>query len=152
MSNKSLVVSLAAVLLMGTTAVVAANSAVTANSQMEQLQALKNYGYTHVNELEWDDHRPQLEVEGWLADNWFAEVTFQGAGAAAEVKHERKESKIVQPWGLTLTQVEQVMQQANSQGMAVFEEISIDDSGRIEIEGDNANGRELELRFHIREL
>ncbi len=52
------------------------------------------------------------------------------------------------PWGMSQEDVRQSVEAAKSDGMTTIDEISIKKDGYIEVEGEDSNGRDIELRVN----
>ena len=101
-----------------------------------------DYGFTHYEEIKVKS-RGRTEVEGWLDDEWYADIEFL-IDNGESLKEERKRL-ITGAWGMSEDDVRQALNAAQTEGMAEFEEIEIDKTGLIDIEGRDENGRELEI-------
>lgn len=101
------------------------------------------FGFTHFGEIEVKDD-DSVEIEGWLDDEWQAEVRLSlESGESLEEARKRREGGA---WGMSEDDVRLAMEAAVAEGLAEFEEIEVDREGRIEVEGRDAEGRELEVR------
>lgn len=101
------------------------------------------YGLTHFIEIEFED-RGELEIEGWREDGWYVETEFGDDGSILDEKRERR---IDGPWGMPADDVRRYARVAMERGMQRIEEIKIDNSGYVEVEGSNADGHDLEVYF-----
>lgn len=101
-----------------------------------------DYGFTHYEELSIKG-RGRAEVEGWLDDEWYADVDFSLDNG--ETLEEKRERLITGAWGMSEDDIHQALDVASQEGMTEFEELEIDKSGIIDIEGRDENGRELEI-------
>ncbi|WP_447894924.1 PepSY domain-containing protein [Vreelandella sp. GE22] len=101
-----------------------------------------DYGFTQYQEIsvESGDH---VEVEGWLDDEWFADIEF--SLDSGETLQEERERLVSGAWGMSEDDIRQAFEVASEEGMVTFEEIDMNQSGIIDIEGRNAEGREVEL-------
>ncbi|MGP9796714.1 PepSY domain-containing protein [Halomonas sp. 86] len=108
----------------------------------EVLVPAVDYGFTHYEEISIKS-RGRAEVEGWLDDEWYADVEFS-LGNGETLKEERKRL-ITGAWGMSEEDVRQALEVARKEGMSEFEDIDIDKGGIIDIEGRDENGRELEI-------
>lgn len=124
-----------------------ATFAATTNSAKVNLAAPENFGFTHIESIEFEQNG-QLEVEGWGADGWYLEAEFDGA----TVLEEKRQRTIVQPWGLTFAQLNQVLELAKQDGILRVTELEIQDDGRIEVEGRNDRDRKVELNIMVNNL
>ncbi|RBI67136.1 PepSY domain-containing protein [Vreelandella sulfidaeris] len=101
-----------------------------------------DYGFTHYEELSIKG-RGRAEVEGWLDEEWYADVDFSLDNG--ETLEEKRERLITGAWGMSEDDIRQALDVASQEGMTEFEELEIDKSGIIDIEGRDENGRELEI-------
>lgn len=102
-----------------------------------------DFGFQTFEEIE-AKRDGRFEVEGWLDDEWQAEVTFDlASGESLKEERRRRDSGA---WGLSEAEVRDAMAVAVAEGLAEFEEIQADRDGRVEIEGYDADGRELEVK------
>lgn len=108
----------------------------------EVLGHAADYGFTHFEEIGIKS-RNRAEIEGWLDDEWFADIEFSLDNG--ETLQEERERLISGAWGMSEEDVRQAFEAARQEGMTEFEEIDIDRSGMIDIEGRDENGRELEI-------
>ncbi|MFY0991178.1 PepSY domain-containing protein [Halomonas sp. C05BenzN] len=100
------------------------------------------YGFTHYLEIEAKE-RGQVEIEGWLDDEWQAEVRL--SLESGELFKESRKRKDDSPWGMSEAEVRLAMEVAVAEGMVEFEEVEIKRDDLIEIEGRDEDGRELEV-------
>jgi hypothetical protein len=107
----------------------------------KSLKAAQEYGIVQYQEVEFDDDG-SAEVEGWLDAEWYAEVEISANGEVIQEERKRRDGG---PMGMTLSDVQSLIDSAKSQGITLIEEISVDESGQIELEGENAQGRDIEL-------
>lgn len=101
-----------------------------------------DYGFTQFEEISIDS-RGRVEVEGWLDDEWYADIEFSLDNG--ETLQEQRERLITGAWGMSEEDIRQALDVARQEGMREFEDIDIDKSGIIDIEGRDENGRELEI-------
>lgn len=113
----------------------------------DKLQAAKDYGFTHIEKIEYD-RNGRIEIDGWGEDGWYLEVEFDGDN----VVEESRERKNREPWGLTFEQVDQVLTHATEQGLRSIKEVDVDRNGRIEVEGRNENDRKHEVKLQLADL
>lgn len=107
------------------------------------LEQSKAFGFTHYREIE-VKRDASVEVEGWLDDEWQADVRLSlDTGESLEEERQRREGGA---WGMSEADVRFAMETAVSEGMTAFTELQVDRGGRIEIEGYDADGRELEVK------
>lgn len=101
-----------------------------------------DYGFSHYEEISIKS-RGRAEVEGWLDEDWYADVEFSLDDG--ETLQEKRERLITGAWGMSEDDIRQALDVARQEGMVEFEDIDIDESGMIEVEGRDENGRELEI-------
>lgn len=106
------------------------------------LERAQTFGFTHIEEIE-AKGRDVVEVEGWLDDEWYADVRLPLDGG--DPLREERKRLVTGAWGMTAEDVRQAFTSAGTEGMTAFESLQIDEAGRIEIEGRGQNGRELEI-------
>ncbi|MGB0212094.1 PepSY domain-containing protein [Algiphilus sp.] len=105
-----------------------------------------SYGFTHFEEIELKS-RGRSEMEGFLGeDGWYAEVTFDDTG---EPTHEERSRRIDGAWGMQPADVRQALAAAAKAGLASVEEIQINSSGYIDVEGHDAQRREIEMTLRL---
>lgn len=116
-----------------------------ANLTPEQLDTLlgkaSDYGFTHYEEISFDDG--EVEVEGWLGNEWVAEVDFSQQG---QVLREERRRRGGNADGMSEQAVRSAVEAATGEGLVRIEEIQTRRGGTIEVEGVDGNGRELEVR------
>jgi hypothetical protein len=124
----------------------AAGSAQADSLPMDRIDDVLNhandYGFTHYEELSIKG-RGRAEVEGWLDEEWYADVDFSLDNG--ETLEEKRERLITGAWGMSEDDIRQALEIASQEGMVEFEDLEIDKSGIIDIEGRGENGRELEI-------
>ncbi len=101
-----------------------------------------DYGFSHYEEISIKS-RGRAEVEGWLDDEWYADVEFSLDNG--ETLQEKRERLISGAWGMSEEDIRQALDVASQEGMTEFEDLDIDESGIIEIEGRDENDREFEI-------
>lgn len=101
-----------------------------------------DYGFSQYQEISIES-RNRVEVEGWLDEEWRAEVEFSLENG--ESLQEQRERQITGAWGMSEDDIRQALDVARQEGMAEFEDMDIDQSGIIDIEGRDDNGHELEI-------
>lgn len=131
---------------LATLALVATTAQADDTLPVERLDAVLErgaaYGFTHYLEIEGKE-RGQVEIEGWLDDEWQAEVRL--ALDSGELFKEERKRRDDSPWGMSEAEVRLAMEAAVAEGMAEFEEIEIKRDDLIEIEGRDDRDRELEV-------
>ena len=137
-----LIGSLATLMLAGTT-VQADDGRLAADRIDEALKQGTTFGFQHFQEIEAKE-RDTLEIEGWLDETWQADVRLSlENGESLEEQRNRRDGGA---WGMNEEDVRLAMQAAVAEGLVEFEEIQVDRDGRVEIEGIDADGREIEVR------
>ncbi|MBT2771715.1 MULTISPECIES: hypothetical protein [unclassified Halomonas] len=101
-----------------------------------------DYGFSHYEEVSIKS-RGRVEVEGWLDDEWYADVEISLDNG--DTLKEKRERLISGAWGMSEDDIRQALDVASQEGMVEFEDLDIDRSGIIDIEGRDENGRELEI-------
>ncbi|RUR29023.1 PepSY domain-containing protein [Vreelandella nanhaiensis] len=105
-----------------------------------------DYGFSQYEELSIKGSG-RAEVEGWLDDEWYADVEFSLDNG--ETLQEQRERLITGAWGMSEDDIRQALQVARQEGMVEFEDIDIDKNGIIDIEGRDESGRELEISVRL---
>ncbi|WNK19586.1 PepSY domain-containing protein [Halomonas piscis] len=100
------------------------------------------YGFSHYEEVS-IENRGRVEVEGWLDDEWSADVEFSLDNG--DTLHEQRERLITSAWGMSEDDIRQALDVASQEGMVEFEDLDIDKTGIIDVEGRDKDGRELEI-------
>ena len=114
------------------------------------MQVGSDYGITHFQSIEFDDDRADdIEIEGWMGQDWFVELDLNGNG---DIEREQRRKPRGESYGLTASEVQDYLDAARQQGMAHIEELKIKRNGDIEVEGNDDNGRELEVDFRTGSL
>ncbi len=136
-------------LLIPTSALLLAAAAGSAQADTQPMDRIDDiltyaadYGFSHIEEINVDD-RGRVELEGWLDDEWYADVDFSIDNG--ESLQEERKRLITGAWGMSEEDIRQALDAASQEGMTEFESIDIDKSGIIDVEGREQNGRELEL-------
>jgi hypothetical protein len=107
------------------------------------------FGFQSFEEIE-ARRDGRFDVEGWLDDEWYAEVRFSlERGESLREERKRREGGA---WGMSDDEVREAMTLAVAEGLAEFEEIQVDRDGRVEIDGWSGDGRELEVKSRGGEL
>lgn len=118
------------------------------HKQQDVSKLLNDYGFTHVVELEWESDG-SIEAEGFTDEQTMAEVTWDKDGS---VKDEEKERGRPRAWGLNHDQLQAAMKHGKDAGIKRFEEMDINQRGRIEMEGYDDDDNEIELTFTVDDL
>ncbi|WP_165855913.1 PepSY domain-containing protein [Marinobacter sp. JSM 1782161] len=144
-------------LILGTTlaslvapAAFAANAATGASVNLDDaLAAGSAHGFTHYEEIDLDD-RHGFELEGWLDNQWRTKVEFSRDG---EARHEKRERRDNGPRGLDAERVREAAEVARGEGLAQIEEMDLhEDHDRIQLEGRDEQGHELEITLQRSDL
>ncbi|MCE0734055.1 PepSY domain-containing protein [Halomonas sp. G15] len=149
MQRKMILTASLAALLGAATLAQAADERLATERLDEVLAQAGDFGFQTFDEIEVkrDD---RVEVEGWLDDEWQAEVSFDLASGES-LKEERKKRE-GGAWGLSEAEVRDAMALAVAEGLAEFEELQAERDGRIDIEGYDADDRELEVKIRDGEV
>ncbi|WP_165927483.1 PepSY domain-containing protein [Halomonas marinisediminis] len=133
-----------AVLMSAAGLVQAAGDRLAAERLDKVLAQATDFGFQTFEEIE-AKRDGRFEVEGWLDDEWQAEVRFDlASGESLKEERRRHDSGA---WGLSEAEVRDAMALAVAEGLVEFDELQADRDGRIEIEGYDADGRELEVKI-----
>ncbi|WP_111655812.1 PepSY domain-containing protein [Isoalcanivorax indicus] len=108
----------------------------------DALSHADDYGFIRYIEIDADHDERNIEIEGWLDETWRAEIKLSTSGDRRREERSRHEGG---SWGMTLDQVHAAIDTAEAQGMVTFEDIKVDRRGRIEVEGEDREGRDLGL-------
>ncbi|MDN6298593.1 MAG: PepSY domain-containing protein [Halomonas sp.] len=100
------------------------------------------YGFSHYEEVS-IENRGRVEVEGWLDDEWYADVEFSLDNG--ETLQEQRERLITSAWGMGEDDIRKALDVASQEGMVEFEDLDIDKTGIIDVEGRDKDGHELEI-------
>ncbi|KAF0809741.1 hypothetical protein A167_01557 [Alcanivorax sp. S71-1-4] len=125
-------------------------AAVSAQARMtpDQVDALLKqtgeYGFTHYEEISFDDG--EVEVEGWLDNDWTADVDFTLQGEAVREERRRRDGGAR---GLSADDVRNAVKAATAEGLTQIEEIQTRRGNTIEVEGYGQNGGELEIHIDV---
>jgi len=115
-----------------------------------ELEALLNqaeqYGFSHYEEISVDDGS-RLELEGWREDGWQLDVEMQIEDGSLVHEEQHKADGQIPYWSLTADELRQALASAREAGLQRFEQLDVDDDEHLEIEGYNAQNREIELRL-----
>lgn len=134
--------SLTTLMLVGATAQ-ASDGRLATDRLDEVLELATAFGFQHIQEIE-AKGSDSVEIEGWLDEEWQAEVRLSlESGESLEEQRKRRDGGA---WGMSEDEVRMAMEAAVAEGLAEFEEIQVDRDGRIEIEGRDADGREIEVK------
>lgn len=143
MKRKMILVGTLASLMAAATLAQAGDSRLPAERLDDILAQASAFGFTHFEEIEVKDEN-SVEIEGWIDDEWQAEVRLSlESGESLEEERKRREGGA---WGMNEDDVRLAMEAAVAEGLAEFEEIQVDRDGRVEVEGRDGEGRELEVK------
>ena len=106
------------------------------------------YGFTLFEEIE-DEGGGVLEIEGWLEDDWAAEIEI--ALDTGDIIQEERERGSPDGAGMTPEQVRQALRLAVEHGLEGLDEIELDDQ-IIEVEGYDGDGNELEIELDAADM
>lgn len=136
----------ASVVVAGLVAAPLANASGDIDEVRLAVQSGSDFGITHFQTVEFDsdDMDDRIEIEGWLDDSWFVELDMDANGT---VTREDRQKRSGGARGLSATDLLDYADASASEGMTRFDEIDVDHNGRIEIDGDDASGRDLEIDF-----
>ncbi|MGM0693471.1 MAG: PepSY domain-containing protein [Pseudomonadota bacterium] len=143
MQRKMILTASLAALLGAATLAQAADDRLATERLDEVLAQAGDFGFRTYEEIE-VKRRDRVEVEGWLDDEWQAEVSFDLASGESLKEERRKRDGGA--WGLSEAEVRDAMALAVAEGVVEFEELQVDRDGRIEIEGYDTDDRELEVK------
>lgn len=142
-------ISASALVLAATVAPLAYSSG-TLEDVESVVQAGQDHGVTHFENIEFDEGgNERIEIEGWLDGGWFVEVDMDTDGSVVQEERSKRSDG---PRGLTPDEVRDYANAASTEGIVQFDEIDVNSSGRIEIEGDDAGGHDLEIDFQAGSL
>ncbi len=119
----------------------------TIDDARRAVQIGSDYGISHFHSVELeDDHSDDgsMEIEGWVDGEWYVELDVNSDGS---IRKEERRKRKDGPWGMSSAETLGYIDASADQGMSRIEEIQVSANGEIEVEGDNADGRELEIDF-----
>lgn len=108
------------------------------------LDTADEHGFSHYDEISIDDSR--LELEGWREDGTRLEVDLKVSDGSVVDEQERDDQ--LPDWSLTGDEVRQALEAAQQEGLATFSDLDVDSDGHVDIEGDDDEGREIEVRLN----
>ncbi|MGO2581830.1 MAG: PepSY domain-containing protein, partial [Halomonas sp.] len=73
-----------------------------------------DYGFTHYEEIS-IKNRGRVEVEGWLDDEWYADIDFSLDDG--ETLQEQRERLVTGAWGMSEDDIRQALNVASQEGM-----------------------------------
>jgi hypothetical protein len=104
-----------------------------------------DYGIIEFRSIEFDDdYWGDTEVEGWLDDDWYVELEFDGNG---NIEREKRTRFDRDSYGLSADAVLDYLDAASREGMVWFEEFEVSSGRHITIDGDDDRDHELEIDF-----
>ena len=116
----------------------------TIDDSTRALQIGSDHGISHFQSIELDnDDDNYLEIEGWVDEQWFVELDVRRDGT---IRKEERRKRMDGPWGMTVEDATRYIEASAREGMTRVEELKIDASGHVEVEGDDDQG-ELEVNF-----
>jgi len=145
MQHKTILVGSLAMLLMATTATQANDARLPVDRLDGVLERVSVFGDQHYREIKVKD-RDSVEVGGWLDDQWQATVRLVLASGDARVDELTRSEPGVR--GMSKADMRLAMEAAVVEGMVEFAELQVERDGRIEVDGYDADGRELEVKSH----
>lgn len=140
--KKMLLIPTSALLLAAAAGSAQADDSLPMDRIDDVLTHANDYGFSHYEEISIES-RGRAEVEGWLDDEWYADVEFSIDNG--ETLQEQRERLVTGAWGMSEDDIRQALDVASQEGMVEFESLDIGKNGIIEIEGRGDNGRELEI-------
>src|SRR5690606_24738362 len=130
---------LAGILAVAALSMPAAHADISVDDLHGVLERSAEYGFTYYKDIEIDDDG-SVEVEGWLAGNATAKVTFSAQGAVVEDRtrgeRERKHS-------MQQSDVRAAVQAAAGESLTRVEDVQINRKNVIEVEGQTAEGKDI---------
>lgn len=140
--KKMLLIPTSALLLAAAAGSVQADDALAMDRIDDVLNHANDYGFSHYEEISIESSN-RVEVEGWLDEEWYADVDFSLDNG--ETLQEQRERQITGAWGMSEDDIRQALDVASQEGMVEFESLDINKNGIIDVEGRGENGRELEI-------
>lgn len=140
--KKMLLIPTSALLLAAAAGNVQADDALAMDRIDDVLNHANDYGFSHYEEISIESSN-RVEVEGWLDEEWYADVDFSLDNG--ETLQEQRERQITGAWGMSEDDIRQALDVASQEGMVEFESLDINKNGIIDVEGRGENGRELEI-------
>jgi len=140
--KKMLLIPTSALLLAAAAGSVQADDALAMDRIDDVLNHANDYGFSHYEEISIESSN-RIEVEGWLDEEWYADVDFSLDNG--ETLQEQRERQITGAWGMSEDDIRQALDVASQEGMVEFESLDINKNGIIDVEGRGENGRELEI-------
>lgn len=125
-------------------------SAATLDDVRKTLAAGSDYGVQEFRKVEFDDdYRGEMEIEGWIDNEWYVELDLDRDG---QIQKEQRKRDRGERYGLPSSEVTAYIEAAQSEGMDSFDELTVSRRGNIEVEGRDDRGRELEVDFRTGSL
>lgn len=136
------VMPLAGVLAMGALSMPMAQADISVEDLHGVLERSAEYGFTYYKDIEIDDDG-SAEIEGWLAGNAMAKVTFSAQGAVVE---ERTRGERERKHSMQQSDVRAAVQAAAGEGLTRVDDVQINRKNVIEVEGQTADGKDIDVR------
>lgn len=136
------VLPLAGVLAMGVLSVPMVHADMSVEDLHGLLERSAEYGFTYYKDIEIEDDG-SAEIEGWLAGNAMAKVTFSAQGAVVE---ERTRGERERRHSMQQSDVRAAVQAAAGEGLVRVEDVQINRKNVIEVEGRTAEGKDIDVR------
>lgn len=121
------------------------NGSLAPNELQSLLERASQYGFGHYEEISVDDGA-RIEIEGWRDDGWQLDIDMLTEDGS--LVHEEQRKSQIPDWSLTGDEVQQALASARDAGLQRFSQLDVDDSGHLEIEGYDAQNREIDLRMN----
>ncbi|RBW48667.1 PepSY domain-containing protein [Marinobacter sp. F3R11] len=138
---------IATTLAIGLAAAPLVHASGTIDDARRAVQIGTDYGISHFHSIELeDDHHDDdsMEIEGWVDGQWYVELDVSSDGS---IRKEERRKRKDGPQGMSSADTLGYIEASVNHGMSRIEEIQIKGNGKIEVEGNNADGRELEIDF-----
>ena len=130
--KKMLLIPTSALLLAAAAGSVQADDALAMDRIDDVLNHANDYGFSHYEEISIESSN-RVEVEGWLDEEWYADVDFSLDNG--ETLQEQRERQITGAWGMSEDDIRQALDVASQEGMVEFESLDINKNGIIDVEG-----------------
>lgn len=149
MSKKTIIsTAIASALVASLAAASMVQAAGTIDEAKRAVQIGTEYGITHFHSIELDDDfgiaDSRIELEGWVDSEWYVELDVNADGS---IQKEQRRKRTDGPWGLSAEQALSYIDASVNEGIQQIEEVSVNSRGDIEVDGNNANGQELEIDY-----
>lgn len=140
---KRLSLLIAPLALAGLSSATLADTPISLDELNGLLDTADEHGFSHYEEISIDDSR--LELEGWREDGTRLEVDLQVSDGS--VLHEKERDGDIPDWSLSGDDVRQALEAAQQEGLTTFSDLEADRDGHVDVEGDDENDREIEIRL-----